>query len=184
MPSRGTDRPRRAVPSSARYSMRCRSPRGARSCMPRSQRWLVVASMRSRAPSRSRMATPPGLTYSAHGLARGNRAASSSSTRRPCAANKLAQALRALLGDAFEAIGPVRFAPELDGEPCAADLDALELNVGQPRGQRRMDRQALARGVRAQAQHGLDQLKDAAGGPRLRDVGAEILDRERALLAR
>jgi hypothetical protein len=94
--SRETDRPWRVPPSEVRYAIRCRArPAGAWSCMPRSQRCGWLDSMRSSAPSRLRMSTPPGLTYSAHGLARGKRAASSSSTRRPCAAKRLADALPA-----------------------------------------------------------------------------------------
>ena len=72
---------------------------------------------------------------------------------------------------------------EGDVEDLAAHAEAAEGDVGQPGGKVRVEGEDTAGGVDVDAEHGLQEGEDGAGGPGLRDVGAEVLDREAGGLA-
>ena len=69
-------------------------------------------------------------------------------------------------------------APEADLEFRVTDPQVAHGHIRQPVGQVRIDEQTVARRIREEAEHRLEQHEGRTGGPGLRHVGAKILDRK------
>src|SRR5262245_28122302 len=72
----------------------------------------------------------------------------------------------------------IAFGPEPDVELVLADAKIVHPQIWQPVRKRRIDIELIAGRIRLKSQQGLGQHEDGPGRPRLRHVGADILNRK------